>query len=672
MVDSRNSKRPRKTRMMAIALAAVLAPQLNALASPYDGVIFLGDSLTDTGAITAKSFTGKNILGPDGRSLPEYFMQGPGQAEAQRAVELIMDYANANKENISAFLKQGLQELIVTAPPDTWTHLGQVAAYAAAIQHIPNLINIGMTKAPSALKEGLMTQVLPNYSVYLAQPLARATSTMTVADATYILLGRFLQPAYTTNPDSTWAFHLARALGGSNSDAWKPAGAGGNNYAWAGARTTQAASQALPEWDSPRGKVSLHFMIPSVKNQTSALLQSHPEGLSRHRLYSVWVGANDLLATIETYQGSLAVPATQADAARQVLAISGQAAVDVAGQVMRLREAGAGTVLVVNLPDIGRTPQALGLPAQARSLMSYMASTFNDSLNSQLADYRGNLVALDVHDMLNEVVDRPQRYGLRNVTTPACGTEAAIWCGRANLVAPDADRTYLFADGIHPSGIGHALLSDYVLSVLQAPTRIGLLAEAPLAGTRASLSAIGDRLRVRDNTAGVQTYASYQRANDSQRGGDAWKPGFGNRMDMLLIGIDGGVGQNWLVGGRRVPGPAPRHAGTGRRLVPSRPDPVVGLWPLSLGRLGGVVDRQRWLPELWRRCPRVRHRACPFARAGFDYRDDLRLVRLDAIRLACGRLHVDPFARPDLAKHQCQGLQRVARWRAHRDQHELH
>lgn len=132
---------------------------------------------------------------------------------------------------------------------------------------------------------------------------------------------------------------------------------------------------------------------------------------------------------------------------------------------------------------------------EARSLMSYMASTFNDSLNSQLADYRGNLVALDVHDLLNEVIDRPQRYGLRNVTAPACGTEAAFWCGRA------------------------------------------------------SLSAIGDRLRVRDNTTGVQTYASYQRANDSQRGGDAWKPGFGNRMDMLLIGIDGGVGQNWLVGG---------------------------------------------------------------------------------------------------------------------------
>lgn len=551
MVDSRYPKRRRKARMMAIALAAVLGPQLNALASPYDEVIFLGDSLTDTGAIAAKSFTGKNVLGPDGRSLPEYFMQGPGQAEAQKATDLIMGQINANRANVVDFAQQAVQDAILKAA-SSW--LGGAMSWvggplnSAVSPQIPGLVDQAMVTGKPRILEALKTQVLPNYALYLAQPLSRAASTMTVADTAYILWGRPLLPAHTTNPDSTWAFHLARALGGGNADAWKPAGDGGNNYAWGGARTTQATQYLLPELDTGMGKVSLHYMIPSVKDQISALLQSRPGGLSRHGLYSVWVGANDLMATMETYQGSLAVPVTRADAARQVLAISGQTAVDVAGQVMRLRDAGAGTVLVVNLPDIGRTPRALGLPAQARSLLSYMASTFNDSLNSQLADYQGNLVALDVHGLLNEVIDHPQRYGLRNVTTPACGAEAAIWCGRANLVAPDADRTYLFADGIHPSGIGHALLSDYVLSVLQAPTRIGLLAEAPVAGTRASLSAIGDRLRVRDNTSGVQTYASYQRANDSQRGGDAWKPGFGNRMDMLLIGIDGGVGQNWLVG----------------------------------------------------------------------------------------------------------------------------
>lgn len=418
MADSRQQKGRRSVRMAAAAFAALPAFSLNALASPYDEAAFLGDSLTDSGALAAPSF----------------------------------------------------------------------------------------------------------------------------------LAGRPLLPAHTTNPDSTWAFHLASALGEGKEDAWKAAGEGGNNYAWAGAWTTQAVQYVLPEAEAGMGAEVLRFMIPSARDQISTLLLDRPSGLSRHGLYSLWVGANDLMGTMVAYHEALALPAMQADAWRQVLANSSQTAADVAVQIQRLRDAGAGTVLVLNLPDISRTPWALGLPPVSRTLLSEMATTFNDALNNPLADYRGNLVVLDLHSLLNEVIDHPQRYGLRNVTTPACATESAIWCGRANLVAPDADRTYLFADGIHPSGIGHALLSDYVLSVLQAPTRIGLLAEAPVAGTRASLSAIGDRLRVRDNTSGVQTYASYQRANDSQRGGDAWKPGFGNRMDMLLIGIDGGVGQNWLVG----------------------------------------------------------------------------------------------------------------------------
>lgn len=447
MADARKSKGRRHVRMGAIALVTLLGPLPGALASPYHEAAFLGDSLTDGGAVTAPAFTWENVLGPNGNPLPASFL--PGLAPAEAAA---------------------------------------------------------------------------------------------------IFWGRPLQPAHTTNPDATWALHLARALGPATADAWKAAGAGGNNYAWGGARTTQAAQYLLPELDTPMGKVALHVIIPPVEDQVSTLLRNRPSGLSRHGLYSVWAGANDLIATLAAYQGSLALPAAQAGARRQVLAVSAQTAVDVAGQIQRLRAAGAGTVLVVNLPDIGRTPWALGLPSASRALLSDMASAFNDALNLPLAAYRGNLAALDVHRLLNEVIDHPRRYGLRNVTTPACATDSAIWCGRADLVAPDAGRTYLFADGIHPSGIGHALLSDYVLSVLQAPARVGLLAEAPAAGTRASLAAIGDRLRARGDATGGQAYASYQHASDTQRGGDAWTPGLGNRMDMLLMGIDGGVGRNGLVG----------------------------------------------------------------------------------------------------------------------------
>ncbi|OCZ67899.1 hypothetical protein A9G00_11815 [Achromobacter xylosoxidans] len=189
MVDSRNPQRPLKAWMVAIALAAVLGPQLNALASPYDEVIFLGDSLTDTGAIAAKSFTGKNVLGPDGRSLPEYFMQGPGQAEAQKAADLIMDYVNANRTNVIAFAQQAIQDAILKAV-GSWA--GGAMSWAggpinsAVSPLIPGLVDQAVMTGKPKILEGLVTQVLPNYSLYLAQPLSRAASTMTVADTAYI------------------------------------------------------------------------------------------------------------------------------------------------------------------------------------------------------------------------------------------------------------------------------------------------------------------------------------------------------------------------------------------------------------------------------------------------------------------------------------------------------
>jgi outer membrane lipase/esterase len=58
-----------------------------------------------------------------------------------------------------------------------------------------------------------------------------------------------------------------------------------------------------------------------------------------------------------------------------------------------------------------------------------------------------------------------------------CGPQGS---GLPYTYAPGADQTYVFADGVHPTTAAHALLSQYVMSVLQAPAQISLLGEAPL------------------------------------------------------------------------------------------------------------------------------------------------------------------------------------------------
>lgn len=354
--------------------------------------------------------------------------------------------------------------------------------------------------------------------------------------------------SFTTNPDPVWAVHLARALGGNADPAWKLGLFGakprpGSDYAVGGARI--ATQDGYPNR-------LLADRIPTLNQQVSALLGRQPR-LNGRGLYATWAGANDVLASLESQAAALANPGTQGAALQKVLMDSSLAARAGVMEVGRLHDAGAGTVLVLNLPDIGQTPMGRGSPAGPA--MSLASRQFNDALNSGLAGYRGNLVVLDIHGMFEELMRRPGRFGLSNVTSAACtaanpltGEASALFCTRNTLVEPNANQTYLFADALHPSGMGHQLVNDYVLSVLQAPSRIGLLAEAPLAGNRAGLSVIEDRLRTRDANESVQVYASYQHGNDRQRSDSSWKPGLGNNLDMLVLGVDAGLNPYWTIG----------------------------------------------------------------------------------------------------------------------------
>jgi outer membrane lipase/esterase len=54
-------------------------------------------------------------------------------------------------------------------------------------------------------------------------------------------------------------------------------------------------------------------------------------------------------------------------------------------------------------------------------------------------------------------------------------------------VAPNADQTYLFADGVHPTSAAQAIVAQFVESLIDGPIQYSLLAEAPLR-TRASLN----------------------------------------------------------------------------------------------------------------------------------------------------------------------------------------
>jgi phospholipase/lecithinase/hemolysin len=204
-------------------------------------------------------------------------------------------------------------------------------------------------------------------------------------------------------------------------------------------------------------------------------------------LVIVLAGANDVF----TQAGLAGAGAITATAAGQAV---GLAAGELAAQVARLKAAGAKHVLVVGLPDMGVTPYGIGNgAATAGALTSLSQSAFNPTLKAGLASVPG-VAYLDPVPLFNAVVANPSSYGFTKVidstsqqsaiTSTACGANtiaqaaagdsaaspSSLFCTVANIASSitgtlriaNAEQTYVFADGVHPSSKMHQVLATYV------------------------------------------------------------------------------------------------------------------------------------------------------------------------------------------------------------------
>ncbi len=277
---------------------------------------------------------------------------------------------------------------------------------------------------------------------------------------------------FTTNPATVTVENVASAYGLPLA----PSFIGGNDYAWGGAGVTTNAP------GTPAG-------VPTETAQITGYLAAHPQ-LDSRTLYTVFGGANDIFAAATAlYTGQ-----TTAAAATAKIAAAGTLEGNLVGQ---LNAAGARTIVVFNLPDIGLTPQALGLnaliPGSAAQLTA-LSQAYNDALNLQIKAHPHGVVPVNTFALLREVVANPAAVGFVNVTTAACTTASSLTCTPATLKTPDAARTYLFADAVHPTAAAHAIFGQAVVSELAAPAYISLLAESPLQTTAAQRGAWSQEL----------------------------------------------------------------------------------------------------------------------------------------------------------------------------------
>ncbi|MCQ7692279.1 autotransporter domain-containing protein [Salmonella enterica] len=351
-----------------------------------------------------------------------------------------------------------------------------------------------MTQKRTLLKYGIL-------SLALAAPLsACAFDSLTVIGDSLSDTGNNGRWTWDSGQNKLYDEQLAERYG----LALSPSSNGGSNYAAGGATAT-------PELNPQ----------DNTADQVRQWLAKTGGKADHNGLYIHWVGGNDLAAAI-----------AQPTMAQQ---IAGNSATSAAAQVGLLLDAGAGLVVVPNVPDISATPMLLeavitaGLGAAAppalkaaldalaegatpdfasrqqairkallaaaatvssnpfiqqllveQLLAGYeaaagQASALTDYYNQMeekgLEQHGGNIARADINGLFKEILANPQAFGLTNTVGMACPPGVSASACSSAMPGFNASQDYLFADHLHPGPQVHTIIAQYIQSIIAAPVQ---------------------------------------------------------------------------------------------------------------------------------------------------------------------------------------------------------
>jgi len=243
-------------------------------------------------------------------------------------------------------------------------------------------------------------------------------------------------------------------------------------------------------------------------------------------LYVVWAGAND-------YLGGSTDTTTVVN--------------NLSNAVTTLTANGAKNIMVVNLPDLGKTTQLRLAPnsAAVTALVNTHNSQLTAALQTQAQNLNVNIIPLDTYGLFNEILAEPARYGFTNVTESCLNLAAGTVCSN-----PDQ---YLFWDDIHPTAAAHGLIGEFAYAVLSSPQAVVPQGDIALNVARRQVQNINARLlslrSVRENPSEqrVGTFVNGN-VNFGDKDSNTNEPGFGSTTIGTTAGIDYRVTDNLALG----------------------------------------------------------------------------------------------------------------------------
>lgn len=199
----------------------------------------------------------------------------------------------------------------------------------------------------------------------------------------------------------------------------------------------------------------------TLRSELESYFLSHDNKADDHTLYVVWIGANNYLALPEDGE---------------------QAVHDVGFGIKRslqeLADKGAKHVLVLNLPDLGRTPAAAEFDAVTE--LTSLSERHNQQLFEIIEELKQSSPSVqwlhfDVRNALDDLLTNPQANGFTNITDtcyessmdePSANTGLKVASTLKLKSKKSACDGYLFFDLVHPSVLAHKILAERTKKLL--------------------------------------------------------------------------------------------------------------------------------------------------------------------------------------------------------------
>lgn len=200
----------------------------------------------------------------------------------------------------------------------------------------------------------------------------------------------------------------------------------------------------------------------SLTNQVNNYMDEHQAKAEADSLYVVWIGANNYLGLPDKVEKTLK-----------------EVNEGIVQELQRLADTGAKHIMVLNLPDLGRTPAALEY--DIAEPLNYFTKQHNTDLEMSVAKLKQsnpevNWLYFDINSAFNEVLDNPKQYGVTN-TLSTCFESVLAYADKKSMLnvamtinphkKKDACEGHLFFDLVHPTVLGHRILADKAQTFLE-------------------------------------------------------------------------------------------------------------------------------------------------------------------------------------------------------------